>query len=591
MLRVFGSYMFGKSPEERMKGDMLALFEVKDNPMVSYSEFSSGPLFLVYERVNDPKADNYYYIDQDRDVSCFVIGNIHAYEESRLEVFLGINVAQWVVQAYQKKESFDFVKGLRGIFNIIIFDKGKLFLINDILGLSPMYVKRSADRLFFCSEAEPIIEMKDNNEIDRESIVDFFVYGLIPQGKTFVSGLENQTEATVMEIAVGKVAIKSYGEFQCADLKGMSHDEKIQIFHDTFKEGVAIRAPQEEVLADLTGGRDTRFIIANLLKLNKKITVITYDINPSDAAIARQLAKKLGLKYVDERSSSFPSEAAIAGKVAKKLGLKHFVGQSSILPKEDYFYRFQTKYGRDRDIDPCKIAFLKEQNRLWYAVQRHPKFGGQFANGLLSQPPSAFRKGLDPDYLGTAKKIFKASFLSKCKNIEKKDFSAFLNKIDPYMSIPFGKTHQYCYLTQIGRSYLNTYHGKYWARPTHFFQYSKLMPFIDSKFFSVLLSMESEYFYKYQAYNEVYERFFPELNEFPIYQAPLGNSLGVNLMIGQNPIEKAFSNNLNDIPEFKRFLKESKIIQLTPYVLTQKFSELMFFYYWFRSNQDILRGS
>ena len=83
------------------------------------------------------------------------------------------------------------------------------------------------------------------------------------------------------------------------------------------------------------------------------------------------------------------------------------------------------------------------------------------------------------------------------------------------------------------------------------------MPFIDSKFISVLLAFDPECFIKYRVYHKVYESFFPEFWKLSTHRVSSVNSSSSKILFGQNPIKKAFSNNLNDMPEFKKFWKES----------------------------------
>ena len=171
MLRVFGCYTQGKIPPVHAQKRMESLLGINNNSLSTNLKFSSGSFFLIYEHLR-LDAERYYHIDKRHDLACFVVGNIYGYDDDSFKDFSKINIAQWIIRKFSKEKSFAFAKNLRGIFNIILWDKGELYLVNDLLGLSAMYVKRQNQGLFFCNNPEPVIGMSGSNSIDHKSIIE-----------------------------------------------------------------------------------------------------------------------------------------------------------------------------------------------------------------------------------------------------------------------------------------------------------------------------------------------------------------------------------------------------------------------------------
>ena len=348
--------------------------------------FSQDALFILYEHNRSPEAKKYYAMDPASGNACFVLGNIHAYNDELLQ---GVNLAQWILRLRCGGHSWHFLKNFRGAFNIILWEKSRLFFINDLLGLCPMYIFRVEEGCFFCNEAEPIAEMKKDHLIDKSAMVDFLVYGFIPQGRTFFQGLHNQSEGSVFTIDKLSCHEEPYATFQPLSGSSRSFAKNLNLLNDYFKEAVAIRAQKDQVLSTLTGGWDTRFIIANLLALNKKITVFTVELHQQDLAIARRIAARFNMEHIIKKKQSLPA------------GLKN-----------EYALRFRTQDSRLRAAQSQRSRYNKNQAALAsMEFFMEPIFSGGFGTELMGCPPLSFITRLSLNKEETARLIFSDRFL------------------------------------------------------------------------------------------------------------------------------------------------------------------------------------
>lgn len=558
MLRVFGSYSLDKSVREETKNQMRSLF-ILDRKLVDYSEVNKGPLFFIYEYTKFPEGQQHYWNDESKNIVCLVIGSIYAHEDKSLNGSQQVNVAKWIVEKYEHEGSLSFVKGLRGVFNIVLLDKGTLCLINDILGLSSMYISEEKNAIFFCNEAEPIIGLRKKSFIDRKSVVDFFIYGFVPQGRTLIFGLSNQKEASIIRIKARKKEESIYGFIRPFNLKGLGRDEKLKIIHDTFQEAVAIRAPHKEVVIDLTGGWDTRFILANLLSLNKKIVAVTEEMEPKDLAIASLLVKKFKLKHVIVRQQK-RDDAAI----------KDFIYRFS---SQGSRYKFKRSNFHSKDIGNLSIPRDVVFNR----------FTGLFGTELLGYIFQSLLRSYSANYHESAKKIFSADFLSKAESRE--GLNSFLDGLLPVFCFPKQNIYRYTAISQIGRSYLNVHDGRCWERPTFQFGFLRHMPFADSKFFALMSSLDESYF-NYVGYYDLYRKYYSEFLEIPWtrdHRHRNDSSEGNLLELTLKQLKKDSG--------FMGFIKNKKIFQSFTMESTENFKRIYYFYTWIRENKALLYDS
>ena len=81
-----------------------------------------------------------------------------------------------------RQKKLDLVKFVNGNFSLIIWDKRNksLFIMNDRLGLRPLYYSQYKDKGFFTSEIKAIIADPDfEKKIDIKGVIDFFSYEYI----------------------------------------------------------------------------------------------------------------------------------------------------------------------------------------------------------------------------------------------------------------------------------------------------------------------------------------------------------------------------------------------------------------------------
>jgi len=433
MLRIFGFYSFSK-PEVKIIKKSKEIFETPSK-FTKFNQFNLGNIYIDYESINSQKADNFCFITPNKKLACFITGNIYAYEKNTLQVLPQKNLAKTILAKY-KKENFNFIKYLRGIFNIIIIDKDRLFLINDNLGLSPMYTYKTSNGLLFCNQVEPIIWLNSKNYIDYSSIAEFLVYGFVPNGKTFFYGLCNQDRSTIIEVNNKNISTKKYVTPKPTNLKGLNHKEKVLLIKDTFNEAIKIRINKSHIFSELSGGWDTRFVLANLLELNNNIISFTENRDKEDLIIAKKIINTKKLEHIILNTTTIP------------LSLKN-----------DYTFKFKPRKTIYDNIDKVNtfnkdINYLKNINFF-----TSPKFTGLFGSEFFGYLPPSFTRSINQNLNSINYRLFSHDFLSKVYGITgKKGLINLENTTNP-------KNPILLFTSQILRSYLYSHCASSWERP------------------------------------------------------------------------------------------------------------------------------
>lgn len=531
MLRIFGFYQFNNCGNSILGEDIvreMTGLPITKSKFTKVEIFNFKNIFLGYEMFNSSVLSRYFFIDKRKKGACFIVGNIFAYEKKRLEVLSNRNIANFVFEKY-KKEGLNFCHHLRGEFNAILIDKEKLYLINDKLGLSPMYIYKVKGGVIFCSEAEPIIWLGKNNHVDYDSIAEFLVYGFIPDGKTFIKNLYNQAPGTIISISNKKYIQKKYPSIDTfPSLNNLSRKKRAKFVKNLFIEAVKIRMPMGGLIAqELSGGWDTRFVLANLLLLGKNPIAITLlNTSERDLFIAKHLAKKLKIKHciINDQRNHLNRAFDYNFRLYKR---NFFIGSKNIfLLSED------EKDGNLRDV-----LLLK-------------KFTGLFGSEIFGFMSHTFFKVFRKDFSKEAKLIFSDRFLSELKFGKQLKF------------IVNGKSNNvfYLFLTQFVRSYWNVYMNMQRDRVFDFFS---LHPFTDSKIVAAMSLLDYKENMNYKLYTEMYKLYDPAFLKIPYtfedYRKVnvFKDTWEIEYEIEQREFTNAIFNNQNFLP----FLKDNQIIK------------------------------
>jgi asparagine synthase (glutamine-hydrolysing) len=185
-----------------------------------------------------------------------------------------------LVHLYEQ-EGLDFVKRLRGMFAIAIWDeqRGRLVLVRDRIGKKPLYFRKEPHRLLFASEIKSILQDEDTpRRVDLNALREYLALGYVPAPATMFEGIQKLLPGHMLVAEKGRISDHSYWDIDFSKTEERSEEEWIELIREKLVESVRIRLVSDVPLgAFLSGGIDSSFIVAVMAKLMDQ-PVKTYSI-------------------------------------------------------------------------------------------------------------------------------------------------------------------------------------------------------------------------------------------------------------------------------------------------------------------------
>lgn len=218
------------------------------------------------------------------------------------------NLGMIILKLYKEGE-LNLVKNLNGLFVAAIYDMSeeKITLVNDRYGLIKTYYYHNEninDVFSFSPKIKPLLTCNLDRKLRKDSIIDFFTFGYLLGEKTFFNDIHQLPSASILEFSRGDLKITSYWNYEYnEDSNIKSEEDLIEELGNLWQQAVERRIKKDEkILIPLSGGLDSRAILAAALKCTSKENIITFTFgNPGsfDFEIGKMVAKKAGVTNIE----------------------------------------------------------------------------------------------------------------------------------------------------------------------------------------------------------------------------------------------------------------------------------------------------
>lgn len=244
----------------------------------------------------------------DKTVCLVMDGEIYDYQRmqddltSRGYQFNGDNDAEFLLHMYEEFGE-DFAKDLNGAFVAAIADRtrNRLILVNDHLGLYPLYYSNLYGGLIFASGvrsllAHPALPRK----IDKVAIAEFLTFDHVLNDRTYLQDVCLFPQGTVLVYSEGRARMRTYWSMQYPEDYALRSeqdyvDEFLVLLRQAVKRQVAHNGAAQGIL--LSGGLDSRLILPYLYEFLQPQTVpaFTWGIpGCDDQRYAKEISKLIG---------------------------------------------------------------------------------------------------------------------------------------------------------------------------------------------------------------------------------------------------------------------------------------------------------
>jgi asparagine synthase (glutamine-hydrolysing) len=260
---------------------------------------SQGPIALGHRRLKImdlAEASGQPMVDSDLGLSMVFNGAIYNYPELRSELealgyrFFSGGDTEVLLKGYHAWGEALLPK-LNGMFAFAIWerDKQSLFIARDRLGIKPLYLSRTGERLRFASSLPALLKGGDiAGTLDPIALNHYLnFHAVVPAPRTILAGVEKLPPATWMRIdADGKVEQKTWWTLQFGpqgDEASYGLEEWRDQTLETMREAVAIRQRAAvDVGVLLSGGVDSSMLVGLLREAGVE-NLLTFSIGFQDA--------------------------------------------------------------------------------------------------------------------------------------------------------------------------------------------------------------------------------------------------------------------------------------------------------------------
>jgi len=298
--------------------------------------YSSRGVTLGHTRLSIIDLNNGSQPMVDDDVAIVFNGEIYNYRQLRRELTTckTDSDTEVLLQYYKKYGIEKTLKNINGMFSFAIFDKDKIFLARDRLGIKPLFYYQDVNGITFSSEIEPIKDIVgvQNLTIDPMSVSLFFNMYYIPSPNTIWKEIRNLNPGHFMEYDTKKKegVIKKYWQLE------RTNDSTTDLGHLEFllKDAVSLRMRSDVPYgAYLSGGVDSSLIVKHMSLLESGTKTFTAQIGDKEldereyalkvAEDCRTKHTNLPVEYTDIRLS-------FLRKISKNFGQPF--ADSSVVP-------------------------------------------------------------------------------------------------------------------------------------------------------------------------------------------------------------------------------------------------------------------
>ena len=260
---------------------------------------SQGPIALGHRRLKImdlAEASGQPMIDSDLGLFMVFNGAIYNYPELRAELetlgyrFFSGGDTEVLLKGYHAWGE-KLLPKLNGMFAFAVWerDKQSLFIARDRLGVKPLYLSRTGERLRFASSLPALLQGGDiAKTLDAVALNHYLnFHAVVPAPRTILAGVEKLPPATWMRIdADGKVEQNTWWTLQFGpqgDEAGYGLEEWREQVLDTMREAVAIRQRAAvDVGVLLSGGVDSSMLVGLLREAGVE-NLLTFSIGFQDA--------------------------------------------------------------------------------------------------------------------------------------------------------------------------------------------------------------------------------------------------------------------------------------------------------------------
>src|SRR5690606_306415 len=174
-----------------------------------------------------------------------------------------------------------FLAHVNGMYAFALWDgeRERLLLGRDRLGVKPLYLHRTAQRLAFASEAKALLALPDvAREVDPAALESYLHLGYVPAPQSLFRGIEKLPPATLLTVERGGLRSRRYWEVPQQVDRALSEADWVDAVRTRLADAVRMQMVSDVPIgAFLSGGVDSSGVVAHMSRYSDR-PIRTYAI-------------------------------------------------------------------------------------------------------------------------------------------------------------------------------------------------------------------------------------------------------------------------------------------------------------------------
>jgi len=197
----------------------------------------------------------------------------------------------------------DILRTANGVYTAVVYDPvvHEMWLITDKLGIRPIYIAETEDRVYFAS-ALRVLEETDAvpKRMDLRGVTELASFGYSLGDRTGYSTIKLLRDGQYARASRTQgLTHTTYWRWDRVPTRNVSSAQLVQGVYDAFQAAVMQRtADERSAHAFLSGGLDSRAIVCVLVSLGLDVSTYNFSIpGTKDALYGRQFAEVVGTRH------------------------------------------------------------------------------------------------------------------------------------------------------------------------------------------------------------------------------------------------------------------------------------------------------
>jgi hypothetical protein len=219
--------------------------------------------------------------------------------------------ASWLVEQYRNHGVREMARRLQGVFSLLIVDlrSRRVHVVTDRCGSLHVYYRRFPDGYAVCSSSA-VLALCADSRLDPIAVHEFVATGIVYEERSLWADVQKIGPATVLTFDGSGVDEQTYWTFSEVDAEKLNLEEAVEQTHHGLVEVLkALPDGDQPLISDLTGGYDSRLLLAGLLDAGRpfRTTVSGSTSDHPDVVVAGRIASEFGLQHQHVMSERVPS--------------------------------------------------------------------------------------------------------------------------------------------------------------------------------------------------------------------------------------------------------------------------------------------